>query len=445
MQGPPPFEKLPPDLQADLSRVVGAERVLSRAIDRVAWASDAGFYLLVPKAVVHARSLDEVRGLFAVARAHGVPLTFRAAGTSLSGQAITDGILVEVARGFRGLSVEDDGRRIRLQPGVIGAHANRALRACGRKIGPDPASIATCTAGGIVSNNASGMCCGVAQNAYHTLESLTFVLPSGTTVDTSRPDADDLFRRKEPALWQGLLDLKKTLEGDASLSARIRAKYRTKNTTGYSLNAFLDFGRPVEIFRHLLVGSEGTLAFIAEAVLNTVPDLPVKYTGLLLFPGLHPACAAIPPLRDAGAKALELMDRAALRSVETEPGIPPSIRTLPEGAAALLVEFQAGEEGERAALDRGARAAVDGLPLLEPPLFTHDAAGQARLWKIRQGMFPSVGAVRKSGTTVIIEDVAFPIDRLADAAVELNALFGKHGYTTASSSATRRTETSTSS
>ena len=187
MSGPPPFEALAPDLHADLARVVGAERVLARAIDRIAWASDAGFYLLVPKAVVHARSLDEVRGLFAVSRQHGVPLTFRAAGTSLSGQAITDGILVEVARGFRGLIVEDEGRKIRLQPGVIGAHANRALRPWGRKIGPDPASLATCTAGGILSNNSSGMCCGVAQNAYHTLDSLTFVLPSGTAIDTSPP------------------------------------------------------------------------------------------------------------------------------------------------------------------------------------------------------------------------------------------------------------------
>jgi D-lactate dehydrogenase len=415
-------------LHAALAAAVGRERVLARAIDRIAWSSDAGFYILVPKAVVHAKSVDEVRALFAVSRGHGVPLTFRAAGTSLSGQAITDGILVEVARGFRGLSIEEDGRKIRLQPGVIGAHANRALKPWGRKIGPDPASIATCTAGGILSNNASGMCCGVDQNAYHTLDSITFVLPSGTTIDTSRPDADALFRQREPALWQGLLDLKAALEGNGALAGRIRSKYRTKNTTGYSLNAFLDFALPVEIFGHLLVGSEGTLAFIAEAVLNTVPDLPVKYTGLLLFPGLHAACAAIPPLRDAGARALELMDRAALRSVETEPGIPASIRSLPPGAAALLAEFQAEEESGRASLERAARDALPALRLLGPPAFTHDAEEQARLWRIRQGMFPSVGAVRKSGTTVIIEDVAFPIDRLADAAVELNALFGRHGY-----------------
>jgi len=411
-----------------LGAIVGEARVLTRPIDRIAWASDASFYRLVPQAVVHAQSVDEVRALFALARDRRTPLTFRSAGTSLSGQAITEGILVEVARAFRGLSIEEKGRKIRLQPGVIGAHANRALRTFGRKIGPDPASIATCTIGGILGNNASGMCCGVSQNAYHTLESLTFLLPSGTAIDTSNGDADELFRAKEPALWQGLLDLKQKLESDPALASRIRAKYRMKNTTGYSLNAFLDFERPVEIFRHLLIGSEGTLAFIAEAVLNTVPDLPVKYTGLLLFPDLYAACAAIVPLRDAGAVALEVMDRAALRSVETEPGVPPSLRTLPPGAAGLLAEFQAEDENERKSLEELARAATRGLTLHEPPRFTHDAAEQAQLWKIRQGMFPSVGAVRKSGTTVIIEDVAFPVDRLADAAVELNALFGRHGY-----------------
>jgi D-lactate dehydrogenase len=417
-----------PALVASLEAIVGPSRVGARALDRIAWAGDASFYRLVPRAVVHASSAAEVSALFALSHARKVPLVFRAAGTSLSGQAVTDGILVEIARGMRGLAVEEGGRRIRLQPGVIGAHANAALLPFGRKIGPDPASIAACAIGGILSNNASGMCCGVAQNAYHTLSSLTFVLPSGTAIDTADPRADEVLRAKEPALWQGLRDLKERIAADAALSERIRAKYRMKNTTGYALNAFLDFERPVDVFAHLLIGSEGTLAFIAEAVLETVPDLPVKYTGLLLFRDLHAACAAILPLNAAGAKALEVMDRASLRSVEDEPGVPDVLRTLPPSAAALLAEFQAADESERPALEAVATEAVGRLALASPPLFTHDAAGQALLWKVRKGMFPSVGAVRKSGTTVIIEDVAFPLEHLADAAVDLNALFGRHGY-----------------
>ncbi len=266
------------------------------------------------------------------------------------------------------------------------------------------------------------------QNAYHTLHSLTFVLPSGTVIDTALPDADQRFRQQEPRLAQGLLDLRQEILGNPRLADRIRAKYKLKNTTGYSLNAFLDYERPVEIMRNLLIGSEGTLGFIAEAVLNTVPDLPVKYTGLLLFPDVHAACAAIAPLRDADAKALELMDRASLRSVEDQPGIPPTIKGLPPDAAGLLAEFQAADEKDRSTLERLARQAVGGLRLLEPGRFTHDAAEQALLWKIRQGLFPSVGAVRKRGTTVIIEDVLFPIESLADATVELIRTAGHHGY-----------------
>ncbi len=415
-------------LRETLAAIVGQDRVLDRPVDLIAFASDASFYRLIPKAVVFASGVDEVKGLFRASHALGMPMTFRAAGTSLSGQSVSDGILVEVARNWRGIEVLDGGARVKVQPGVIGAHVNQALGRFKAKMGPDPASINTCTVGGILSNNSSGMCCGVAQNAYHTLDSLTFVLPSGTVIDTARPDADEALRQAEPALWEGLLALKAELEANAPLAARIRAKYKIKNTTGYSLNAFLDFSRPVDIFRNLLVGSEGTLAFIAEAILRTVPDLPVKVTGFLIFPDIHAACAAIVPLRDAGAAALELLDRASLRSVENQAGIPPTIKDLPEGAAALLVEFQGQEEAARYDLEAKAMAAASGLTLLEPAKFTHNPVEQALFWKIRSGTFPSVGAVRKRGTTVIIEDVAFPIEKLADAAVDLTKLFAKHGY-----------------
>jgi len=415
-------------IKASLAGAIAADRVLIRPIDLIAYASDASFYRLIPKAVVQAQSVEEIRALFAFSQKTQIPITFRAAGTSLSGQSISDGLLVEVARNWRGLWVEEGGKKVRVQPGVIGARANLALAPYGAKIGPDPASIATCTLGGILSNNSSGMCCGVEQNAYHTLHSMKFMLPSGTVIDTAQPDADGLFHAREPQLARGVLDLKAHLEANAALRERVRSKYRMKNTTGYSLNAFLDFDKAVDIFQHVIIGSEGTLAFIAEAVLNTVPDLPVKYTGLLLFPDLYAAAASIVPLRQAGAKALEIMDRASLRSVEDQSGIPPSIRNLPPGAAGLLAEFQSGEENERTELEKVAAEAVGGLNLYEPAKFTHLATEQALLWKIRSGMFPSVGSVRKSGTTVIIEDVAFHVEHLADAAQDLTTLFAKHQY-----------------
>src|SRR5512137_2480176 len=424
----PAVSAAPHSLGDSLAQIISRDRLLTRPIERIAYASDASFYRLIPQAVVLAKGIGEIQELFRFSQAHRVPMTFRAAGTSLSGQAVTDGILVEVGRHWREVRVEEGGRKVRVQPGVIGGYVNQALKAYRAKMGPDPASINACMLGGILSNNSSGMCCGVTQNAYHTLDSITFVLPSGTVIDTAHPEADEIFRQRESRLAQGLLDLKREIEATPQLAERIRAKYKMKNTTGYSLNAFLDFERPVDIFRNLLIGSEGTLAFIAEAVLNTVPDLPVKYTGLLLFPSIHAACAAIAPLRHADAKALELMDRASLRSVQDQPGIPSSIKSLPPEAAGLLAEFQSADEKDRALLEKSAREAVGGLQLLEPGRFTHDAAEQALLWKIRQGLYPSVGAARKRGTTVIIEDVVFPIPSLADATVELIRAAGRHGY-----------------
>jgi len=407
---------------------IESARLLGRPIERIAYASDASFYRLIPRAVVLAKDVGEIRALFRASQGHRLPLTFRTAGTSLSGQAVTDGLLVEVARHWRRVEVLDGGRRVRVQPGVIGAAANAALRPFRAKIGPDPASINACMMGGILANNSSGMCCGVAQNAYHTLESLTFVLPSGVVIDTAAPDADERLRQQEPRLWQGLAELRQEILAAPRLAERIRAKYRMKNTTGYSLNAFLDFERPVEIFRHLLIGSEGTLAFIAEAVLSTVPELPVKYTGLLLFPSIHAACQSLPSLAAAGARALEIMDRASLRSVEGQPGIPAGIRELPEEAAGLLVEFQEAEEGARPLLEAAAREAVGGLRLLAPAGFTHDPGEQALLWKIRQGLLPSVGAIRQRGSTLLIEDVVFPVERLGDATTDLIRAAGRHGY-----------------
>lgn len=416
------------ELQSLLGGIVAANRVLTRPIDRIAYASDASFYRLIPQAVVQADGIDEIQRLFQFSRAHEIPLTFRAAGTSLSGQSISDGLLVDIARHWRRFEVRDGGKSLWAQPGLIGGRANQALSPFQAKIGPDPASIATCTLGGILSNNSSGMCCGVEQNAYHTLQSLKFVLPSGTVIDTRDPNADEILRAREPELARGILELKAKIEANSGLRERIRAKYRTKNTTGYSLNAFIDYTRAIDIFQHLLIGSEGTLAFIAEAILNTVPDLPVKYTGLLLFPDLYAASASIVPLRDAGARALEIMDRASLRSVQEQPGIPSSIKDLGEGAAGLLAEFQSASESSRQELQELAISVSRALNLIESPLWTHDAAEQALLWKIRSGMFPSVGSVRKSGTTVIIEDITFPVDRLADGAIDLTKLFHRHHY-----------------
>ena len=418
----------PPKLRDDLVALLGADRVLTRPIDLIRFATDASPYRLFPKAVVIAHNVGDVRKVLEYARQEHESLTFRAAGTSLSGQAQGDGILVEVRRHWAGVSVEAEGRRLRVRPGTILSRANLALFAHGYRLGPDPASASACTIGGVIANNSSGMCCGTTQNAYKTLSSLSFMLPSGTFIDSAQEDAERQFAAAEPALAAGLMEIKREIESDPDLVARLRKKFGIKNTTGYHMEAFLDGATPLKIFRRLIVGSEGTLAFIAEAVFDTIPDDQSQLTSFMIFPDMHAACAVVKPFVDHGAAAVELVDRASLRSVEGKPGVPDRWKTLPEPATALLVEFRAPNEAARAEAEHTANETLAGLALLEAAEFTKDPDLAAQFWNVRSGLLASVGGARPSGSSFILEDVCFPPERLADGALDLQRLFTKHGY-----------------
>jgi len=412
-----------------LRTIVGPDRVKDKYIDRVSYASDAGFYYLVPLAVVQPDCEEEIIRLFEYARQYAIPLVFRGGGTSLSGQSVTDGILVDLSRFWKKISIEQEAAQVRVQPGITGAMVNAHLKKFARKIGPDPSSIGAAMMGGILSNNASGMCCGVSQNSYHTIRYIRFILPDGKAFSTENTADYARFDRECPELAQELLALKAQITGNPALKERIREKYRTKNTVGYSLNSFLDYEQPLDIFAHLLIGGEGTLAFISEAVLDTVPDKPFKSTGLLYFTDIFSACQAIQPLIETGAAMVELMDRASLRSVEDLEGMPAVVKTLPEAVSALLVEFQEDSPGELEATVARFESCLPAFNLVEMPEFTRNPALQAFYWKVRKGLFPAVGAVRASGTTVILEDVAFPLQHLGHAIMDIQQLFVRHGYT----------------
>lgn len=416
------------EIQKLLGNILPEERIKTKLIDLVTYASDAGFYQLIPGAVVQPVNEEEIINLFAFSHENKIPLVFRAGGSSLSGQCITDGILADLSRFWKKVSIEKDGSLVRVQPGITGAMVNAHLKRHSCKIGPDPSSISAAMMGGILSNNASGMCCGVKLNSYHTSKYIRFILPNGHAYSTEIKEDYDHFVTKDKLLADELTLLRHTVLNNQHLLNKIRAKYQTKNTVGYSLNALADYEHPLDIFAHLLIGAEGTLAFIAEAVMQTVPDLPYKSTSLLYFTDIYAACQAIQPLISAGAEMVELMDRASLRSVENVKGIDPFIKTLPPAAAALLVEFQEKEETLLDARVENFRASLSSLSLSNQPQFTKDPVQREFYWKIRKGLFPAVGAVRASGTTVILEDVAFPIHLLGDAILDLQVLFKKYSY-----------------
>ncbi len=394
----------------------------------LAYGTDASFYRLVPRMVVRVRAREEVQRLLEAARRFGVPLTFRTAGTSLSGQAVTDSVLVLLAGAWRRWQVLDGGERIALEPGVIGGEANAFLAPYGRKIGPDPASINAAMVGGIVANNSAGMCCGTAQNSYRTAEAMKLVLADGAFLDTADPESRRRFAETHRELCRGLTAIRDEIAGDEALSRRIREKFRIKNTTGYSLNAFLDFQDPVDLLMHLMVGSEGTLGFLAEVTFRTVVEHPCKASALVLFPDIEQAARATMALKGGPVSAAELMDRASLRSVESKPGMPASLAALGPEACALLVETRAPDPEALTLQADQVRGLLSGLPTLEPVAFTSARAEYERLWDVRRGLFPAVGAVRRIGTTVVIEDVAFPMQHLAAGTVELQRLMRAHGY-----------------
>jgi len=419
----------PEPLRGKLVALLGAERVLHRVSDLVRYASDSSPYRLIPQAVVMAHDAQDVAKVLAFGRAEGIPVTLRAGGTSLNGQAQGGGILVDVRRHFNGFRVSEDGARVRVKPGTVLGHVNRALVKHGRRVGPDPASTDFATVGGVIANNSGGMRCGVTADTYSTLRSLTFVLPSGTTIDTSAPDAVRRFAEAEPRLAKALERIRDEIRGDAELSERIRRKFAIKNTTGYRLCAFLDAEEPVEIFRRLLVGSEGTLAFIADAEFETVEHGRHTSTALLFFPNVDAAAAPVHALSRAGATAVELMVNATLIAAAwTLPGIPEAWRELPPDGAALLVEMRTGDPAELDALEAAALAALEELELLEPARFTRDREETETFWRVREGMQGTVAKVRPAGTAMIIEDVCVPPERVAESVRDLQALLGEHGF-----------------
>ncbi|MBU6172643.1 MAG: FAD-binding oxidoreductase [Planctomycetes bacterium] len=405
---------------------------LTELWQRYAFANDAGPYLLIPQAVLQPQSEEEIRSILAASRRERIPVTFRAGGTSLSGQSVTDGWLVDIGRYWREIEPLDKGNRVRVQGGAIGGLVNAKLRIFGKKIGPDPSSINSAMMGGILSNNSSGMCCGVANNAYHTVESIRFILPDGSVWDTSAKNEEERFEREKSRLAGELTNLREEILRNPSLEQKIRRKYQQKNTVGYSLNAFIDFERPLQILAHLLIGGEGTLAFISEAVLRTLPDHPEKATSLAFFSDANAACDIIPSLIDVECDAVEFMDRASLDSIRNLEGVPEGLEQRlndHKHLMGLLFEFQAPNQDKLQ--EKLYRFQSDCVPRMKPLSeveFTQDKKKQSNLWKLRKGMYPAVAAVRAKGEAAILEDVTFPLPRLGSAILELQALFEKHAY-----------------
>jgi len=416
------------ELRRELNKYLPQQQIYTNYIDRYAKGTDAGFYRLVPVLVVVVNSEQELQKVINLAYVYSTPVTFKAGGTSLSGQTITNSILIEIGPGFDQCRVQDGGRKIILKPGVRGGFANQQLAQYGYKIGPSPASINAAKIGGIVANNASGASYGIATNSYNTIEAMRIVMADGTLLITDDKSSRKEFRESHSALLDEIEEINRQITAEPLVYEKIRVKYQLKNTTGYGMNAFLDFEDPIDILMHLMVGSEGTLGFISEVTMRTIADYAFKTCAMVYLPDITEAARCIIPLRSCQVSAAELMDRNALYAVEDMDGMPAVIKELPGQAAVLLIETAADSQELLESQKAEITQKLAGVKTLYPINFTTNPKDYNTYWKVRKGLFTSAAATRPTGTSCIIEDIAFPGEVLGEALPALHELIEKHHY-----------------
>src|SRR5690554_861314 len=415
-------------LYAQLTALFPREQLFTDTLTCVTKGSDASLYRLIPKAVVRVNSEDEVVRLLQFCHREKVPVTFKAGGTSLSGQTISDSILMETGPGFEFSAITDNGLTATFGCGLTGAAANRLLMRYRRKLGPKPASINAARIGGIIANNASGSSYGIRYNSYNTVKSMRIIFADGSLLDTADSDSCRSFIASHPQLIGAMSRLHLDATGNEVIRENIARKFELKNTCGYGVNSLIDFIDPIAIIQHLMIGSEGILGFVTQATFETVHDAPLKATAMIYFAGLRDVCDTIIPLRECHVSAAELMDRNALRAVEDQEGMPPELITLPGGAAALLIDTAADDEETLLRQMHQIEDKLAHVRTLTPIRFTTDRHLYNRYWNVRNGLFTSAAAARPPHTACIIEDIAFRGEILGDALTDVRELLVQTGY-----------------
>jgi D-lactate dehydrogenase len=437
----------------DLRQFLPSDRIYTDELRTLGWGTDASFYRQIPKVVIRSDGEAEISKIVRACRKYKLPFTFRAAGTSLSGQSCTDSVLIVAGKHWEGYTLSPDADSIRLQPGIVGARVNEILKPHGRVFPPDPASIGSAMVGGIVINNASGMNCGVHANSDRMMISARIILTDGTILDTGDEESKEAFRKSHPEFIQKIEALRDKVRADEELASRIRTKYSIKNVTGLNLRPLIAYDNPFDIIAHSMVGSEGTLAFLSEVTMKTLHDYKYKASAMVYFLTMKESCEAVVAMKKLKAgeedlkmsaenlmvKSAEMLDYKSLSSVDDPvflkykedvdagkiEGVEPGDY---HNLTAILTETKGVTHEQLLEKIEKIKECLGQFKLYIPAEFTEDPAVYGKYWAIRSGIFPSVGGTRPVGTSCLIEDVAFPIESLPEATVKLQKLIADHGY-----------------
>ncbi|GAB4221842.1 MAG: FAD-binding and (Fe-S)-binding domain-containing protein [Francisella sp.] len=420
------------NFKSQVKSILSKYQFIENEMLRYAYSTDASLYRMVPDLVLIVKNEQEIVEIIKLANKYDVKLTFRTAGTSLSGQAVTDKVLVVLASdSWLGYQIIDNGNKIKLEPGIIGAQANNYLKAYRRKIGPDPGSINSAKIGGIIANNSSGMCCGIAKNSYATLDSMRIIFADGSILDTADESSIDNFKKNNKYFVSAILDIREQIINNDDLVNFIKKKFAIKNTSGYSLNAFLDFCDPIKIIERLIIGSEGTLGFVSNVTLNTVEDYQHKALNLI-YGNLSDLINLTIKLQDFQPSSVELLDYLSLKSVSGVNELQPFLINLDDSnIAAIMVEFAAENSQTLASLLDKVNECINSSNIHYQVGFISDEEQMQLLWRVRNGVLPSVAAQRPVGSSVLIEDIAVEINDLPSLVSDLKDLFVKYNYTNA--------------
>ena len=440
----------------ELKQFLPTDRIYTDELRTLGWGTDASFYRQIPKVVIRSDGEEEISKIVKVCKKHGLPFTFRAAGTSLSGQSCTDSVLIVAGKHWEKYEIGEGQNTIKLQPGIIGARVNEILKPYGRVFPPDPASVGSAMVGGIVINNASGMNCGVHANSDRMMVSARIILTDGTLLDTGSEESKAAFRKSHPEFLAKIEALRDKVRADKELTDRITKKYSIKNVTGLNLRPLIAYDDPFDIIAHSMVGSEGTLAFLSEVTMKTLYDYKYKASAMVYFLTMKESCEAVVAMKKLKAgnedlemsaenlmvKSAEMLDYMSLKAVNDPvflqykkdvdagkiAGVEPGDY---HNLTAILTETKGVTHEQLLEKIERIKGCLEQFRLYIPAEFTEDPAVYGKYWAIRSGIFPSVGGTRPVGTSCLIEDVAFPIESLPEATVKLQKLIADHGYSDA--------------